>query len=126
MEVSIFFDTAYGFRLRRPGAIWRLHKSCGVLIERLRGILNSVSRNDYPICRKVSTCKLMASLADRMFNMLLVGDTCCFLIVAACSHPNLFVGTKRVISLKAAPKRQRSLQDIKDLVLRYAGPISTV
>ena len=58
--------------------------------------------------------------------MLLVGDSCCFLVNAACHNQSLYVGTMRSISLKANPRRERTLEDIKQLVLRFASPNATV
>ena len=45
----------------------------------------------------------MAKLSDLDSNYLLVSDTRCFLVTAACHHPNFFVGTRRTMYLKLSP-----------------------
>lgn len=70
--------------------------------------------------------RLTAAYADIRTNLLIIGRTKAWLVNAATSHSDHFVGTKRNIQLKPSLRDRNKWQRLLELVYRYANPGASI
>ena len=78
------------------------------------------------VYKSVSIPLMLYNLGRVGHNSLVIGKDHCWLAVAKTCHPNHFVGTEKMISLKAKNNDYTRWCRIQDLLLRHATPGATV